>query len=389
MHCKENLPSPYSPYFVSPINPDGSWYFDGSSKNLKTIFRQACRLFFSNETYNNLTRLIQREKPDIAYVLLFHKKLSPSVITACVDQNLPIVMRVSDYLPMCPKMTFYRSGHICERCRKTKLFSVVHRCTQSSFASSLLWYFADKWHHFSGIYRAVNTYVVTNPFMKQKMREYGYKSNYQVIASPCDIATHRVVPIQEKIRKKQLCYVGNLFEHKGIRLLIRSFAQFHKSFPEYTLVIMGNDYDRIIASMKAESKELFTGICYKNHSDKSQVLDLLSNSLFSFIPSLWYENLPNSVIESFSVGTPVIAADIGSLPHMVKHNHNGFLYRHGESGALEKIMERSVSTSESHYGMMQKNCLLDVSVKYSHRGHHDKILQLFNRVIAQTRTPHA
>ena len=42
------------------------------------------------------------------------------------------------------------------------------------------------------------------------------------------------------------------------------------------------------------------------------------------IPSL-EDNLPYTVMESLSCGTPVIAFTTGGIPDMVRHEHNGYL----------------------------------------------------------------
>ena len=31
------------------------------------------------------------------------------------------------------------------------------------------------------------------------------------------------------------------------------------------------------------------------------------------------ENLPNSIMESFACGTPVVAFNVGGIPHLVEH----------------------------------------------------------------------
>jgi glycosyltransferase involved in cell wall biosynthesis len=37
------------------------------------------------------------------------------------------------------------------------------------------------------------------------------------------------------------------------------------------------------------------------------------------------ENLPNSVMESLACGTPVVAFNVGGVPHLVEHQVNGYL----------------------------------------------------------------
>lgn len=59
--------------------------------------------------------------------------------------------------------------------------------------------------------------------------------------------------------------------------------------------------------------------------DLSLVLAYCAADVF-VVPSR-QDNLPNTVIESLACGTPVVAFDIGGLPDMVEHRHNGWLAR--------------------------------------------------------------
>ena len=140
--------------------------------------------------------------------------------------------------------------------------------------------------------------------MEKKLREYGYNGNYNVIESFSDNNETYQKQYHEKLKNKQFCYIGNIFEHKGVDLLLEAFFIFKKDYPEYKLIIMGNDFDHIIEKMRVTHSEFFKNVVYRTHSSKSDVLETLSNSMFSFAPVKWYENLPNSIIESFSVGTP-------------------------------------------------------------------------------------
>lgn len=383
MNCTENKPTPYEKYFISPINSDGSWYFNRKIGGLVPFLKQTMRLFYSIEAKKKLSKLIEIEKPDIAYVLLFHKKLSPTVLTTCFLKKLPIVMRISDFLPMCPKMTFYRNGQICELCKKSKLYSIKYRCTKHSFFSSLLWYMADKFHHAGNIYGLVDTFILTNPFMKKKMLEYGYKGKYEVIESPSNSNETFAKPYVEKIKLKQFCYVGNIFEHKGVDLLIYAFSKFRVLYPEYKLVIMGNDFDTIIERLMRTNPELFDHIEYRKHSDKQAVLTLMAESMYSIIPVKWYENLPNAVIESYSVGTPVIATKIGSLTYMVENNFTGFTFEYGNIGDLVGKLGQAIGLEPDSYEQIQSNCMDEIKNKYSNGRHYHKLIKTFQQAVNQ------
>ena len=60
------------------------------------------------------------------------------------------------------------------------------------------------------------------------------------------------------------------------------------------------------------------------------------------VPSL-EDNLPNTVLEAMACGTPVVGFDIGGIPDMIDHRHNGYVatYRSAESLArgIEWVLE--------------------------------------------------
>jgi glycosyltransferase involved in cell wall biosynthesis len=63
---------------------------------------------------------------------------------------------------------------------------------------------------------------------------------------------------------------------------------------------------------------------------------LLSGAQLSVVPSLWYENLPNALLESLAAGTPVAASDLGSMAEVLRGTDAGFLFRPGDPGDLAK-----------------------------------------------------
>ena len=375
MFSKENVDTPYKKYFVSPINTDGSWYFNKRS-GFKSKLKQIIRLFYSKEVENKLSKLIIDEKPDVAYVLLYQKKLSPAVLVTCKKHGVPIVSRISDYQMMCPKYTFYRDGDICEECRNSKLHSIKHKCIKNSIVSSLLWFLADAYHHYMKFYDLIDVFVLTNPFMGIKLREYGYDKKYNIIRTCSADNSKYKKAFSHKNKLQQLCYIGNVFEHKGVDLLLQSFSTLIERNPKLNLVIMGNDPENIIK----DSNRNLKNIKYIKHSNENKVLEVLSESLFFVLPTKWYENLPNAIIESFSVGTPVISTNIGSIKYMVENERTGFLFEKGRVESLTNVIDNALSMPQNQYEQMQRRCLNEISLRYSCNKHYQSLIKLFENV---------
>lgn len=380
MKNKENFPSVYEEYFASPINSDDSWYFSGNG-GIKDRLKQIERLLYSKEVEHRLSLLIKKEKPDIAYVLLYQKKLSPAVLVACKKNNIPIISRISDYQMMCPKCTFYRNENICEECKKTKLLSIKNKCTKNSYLSSILWYLADQYHHYKNFYDLIDAFVLTNPFIKQKLQEYKYydKQKYYVIPTCSKRRYEYIKGHEQKKKSPKICYIGNVFEHKGVDLLIKAYSNLKN--PGLKLVIMGNDPDNIVLNMLSDNRYRSKSIEYIKHSDENKVLEVLSESLFFVLPVKWYENLPNTILESFSVGTPVISTNIGSIKYMIEDGNTGFLFENGNLKHLTEQIYKALSLSKDQYESMQKKCQNEIETRYSFEKHYQSLIGLFNQVL--------
>lgn len=65
-----------------------------------------------------------------------------------------------------------------------------------------------------------------------------------------------------------------------------------------------------------------------------ELSSLILQAKASVYPSIWYENCPLSVMESISLGTPVIGADIGGIPELVENGINGLLFKAGDAEDL-------------------------------------------------------
>src|SRR5262249_6760817 len=74
-----------------------------------------------------------------------------------------------------------------------------------------------------------------------------------------------------------------------------------------------------------EPEEVFTRLA---------TLDLIA------VPSVWYENRPQVILEAFQAGVPVVASRIGGLPELVADEVSGLLHRPGDAADLARQLRR-------------------------------------------------
>lgn len=324
---KLNLSCKYEKYFVSPIGKGDVTYFSESNKvNIKEIWKFLSRMFYSFEAKRKFKRLILDIKPDIVYVLHYQNKLSPSFISIAKKFNLPVVQRISDFGHICANQLFYnyKLNSICELCLNGNKFNAIkYRCVYDSAIYSFVKVLALKFHELLGITKQINAFVVPSKFTISKLIAYGIpESKLFHIPTFYSISGSGGEAINSKINYGDFAlYVGRIEEEKGILTLVKAFEN-----TNMTLKIIGyssRDYDLKV-------KEYLSG---KNHRIEflgklsfPEVKEYLSECAFTVCPSECYDNFPNTVIESYAFGKPVVCTNLGSLKEMVEHERTGLLY---------------------------------------------------------------
>ena len=383
MYSKDNYDCPEKDYFASPINSTGNFFFEEKA-DLKSKLKNISRLFYSKEVENKLDRLIKDKKPDVAYILNYHKKLSPAVLVACKKNGLPVFSRLSDYLIMCPKATFYRDRKICEACKNGKFNSVRNKCIKGSIIASLLWYTADKYHHLKNFYKHIDSFVATNEFMKTKLTEYGFKNDIHVINTFAPSAKEYMISYSEKMKSRQFVYVGTIYKDiKGVELIFEAFKILQEKGMKFKLKVIGRDIDNIIRDKYQEliEHEDIEYIEHIEHKDKDKILKVFAESLYFLNPVIIYENFPNVILESYSVGTPVISTDIGSIKTMISEGNTGYLVKYNSVDDLVEKITTALNVTEEKYTQMQNNCIRKIETEWDAETHYQKLITMFNEYL--------
>ena len=64
------------------------------------------------------------------------------------------------------------------------------------------------------------------------------------------------------------------------------------------------------------------------------------------VPSTWYENSPNIILEALANRTPVVTSALGGMAELIQHDVNGLLCQVGNSGALAASLQRLIDEPE-------------------------------------------
>ena len=107
-------------------------------------------------------------------------------------------------------------------------------------------------------------------------------------------------------------------KRKGFHLLVEALNKLESGInpTDYELVVFGASSGDDSFSMKAH---------YLGRFQDEISLAIVYAAVDVFVAPSLEDNLPNTVLESLSCGTPVVAFDIGGIPDMVSHKRNGYL----------------------------------------------------------------
>ena len=85
----------------------------------------------------------------------------------------------------------------------------------------------------------------------------------------------------------------------------------------------------------------------KGFVSNNDVREIISKSRALILPTQWYEGFPMSIIEAYSVGTPVICSDIGNAGSVVENCITGFKFRTSQElmECINYINENDLSAS--------------------------------------------
>src|SRR5208283_1097965 len=73
-------------------------------------------------------------------------------------------------------------------------------------------------------------------------------------------------------------------------------------------------------------------------SSRERLRQYIERAAFSVVPSMWYENQPATILETYAVGRPVVGSRLGGIPELIDEHRNGLLFvRSNASDLDEKI----------------------------------------------------
>jgi glycosyltransferase involved in cell wall biosynthesis len=338
---KNNRPANEDKFFISEINLDKFY--------LKNIFKIG-RIFWSPEARRNLSKLIKANKPDVVHIHNIYHQISPSILPIIKQAKIPIVMTVHDFKLISPDYT---------------LWPIANHRPAKSLPARILMALEHTVNKITKVYKNnIDTFIVPSQFVYDKLVKHGFDKNKIVIIPHFQNSNKNNLDTTED---NYFIYFGRLDHTKGADVLIRALALVKNKVP---LKIVGSgpqemELKKLVTKLNLEYQVQFISHCNREELDK-----LIAKSMFTVFPSLVHETFGMGIIESYNLGKPVIASDVGAFSENIDKS-TGILCAPGNVENFRQAIETLSENNELRHKMSKsakaKNKSLCSPESYYHK----------------------
>lgn len=346
MDYPENLDSPWKKYWP---------------KNMSKL-AAFTRPFGDAEVRRKWTALLDDFKPDVVHLNNIHTQLSPVIAEIAHSRGIRVVWTLHDTKLVCPCYTCTRGGKWCEECFTDKKAVIRHKCMPGNIPGAIIgWREILKWNK-DRLQACTDKFLPPSQFLADTMVKGGYSAEkMQVLCNFIDVSK-----VQNPSLKKDDYYVflGRVNSVKGVPTLCKAASQL-----TYKLIVIGGG--ELLPELQSQYKDC-ANIEFVGQKNWDEFRPILEGARFMVLPAEWSENNPLTVIESQSLGTPVLGARIGGIPELIEENVSGKTFISGDVEDLKQKIQEMFNTPFD-YASLARNA----QNRYNAEAYYERLMDIY------------
>ena len=164
-------------------------------------------------------------------------------------------------------------------------------------------------------------------------------------------------------------------KRKGIDYLVEACHILTKNYPE-----LSKDLGVVVFGKEAEQyASLFPFPIYSMNyvSSEKELVDIYNTVDLYVTPSL-QDNLPNTIMEAMACGVPCVGFNVGGIPEMIDHLHNGYVAEYKSAADFANGIHWTLT--EGEYEVLSEEAHRKVMTNYSESAVAKRYIEIYNKI---------
>ena len=211
--------------------------------------------------------------------------------------------------------------------------------------------------------------------------------NHSIVSIPNAINTNLFKPRDKQAARhklglpmdKQLLLFGSMKttdKRKGIDYLVNACELLAKSHPDFCkqlgVVILGKESNLY--------ESLFPFPIYSmNYVNSEKELADIYNAVDLYVTPSLQDNLPNTIMEAMACGIPCVGFNVGGIPEMIDHLHNGYVADYKSAEDFANGIHWALS--EGEYESLSQEAHRKVLTSYSESAVAKRYIEIYNKIM--------
>jgi len=291
----------------------------------------------------------------------------------------PMMQTVHDFSILCPNSWCVRpDGVVCEGGPGEKCFQ--HDCQKNyPYDGRVVTASNLRYRYVPGTFQA---FLSPSQFLADKLTEHGFE-NSECLPLWVDLEgiPEEALTGEPERDEDHVLFLGRLVPEKGVAYLVEAMPHLLKKRPGAKLSVVGGGPQ--LEELKAQAEKLGLGdaIVFHGRVPHEEVQRFFSTATLQVLPSIWCENSPVTIYESFISGLPMVASRIAGLPAMVREGETGLLAEPRNAVDLADKIATMLGDKELRQEL-SRGCRASLD-RYSKAKHMKRLLEVYDEVLAR------
>jgi len=309
----------------------------------------------------HLRSWLSEDRPDLFHLISGYL-ITGQAVRIAQELGIPTVVSLMDFWFMCPRITMMRSNGTL--CRPPVYATQCAQCLgeeqrryrwPGKAAPGLMRAYwnsnkraanriEERIQFQQGTIKQTDRIISNSQFLRSVFIQMGVNPEQIIyLRQGRDIPKAAEWPNKETTHPHlRVGYIGQITETKGVHILFDAVQRIPDA--QLSVRVFGDTqhfpvYSSRLRRMAAQDNRLEMAGIFRGVEEARQVMNSFDVVV---VPSVWYENSPNAILEAFAYGLPVIASNLGGMAELIQDGINGLLFEPGNAQDLSRKLRRLV-----------------------------------------------